>query len=91
MLLIDDSCFPFVVNVWSGVLSDDDLAARVAWQTETVKRGQNWLVLSDCRALVRPDGERRKRIAATMNALVGHGPRLVATAFVFDSPSSPTR
>lgn len=86
MFCADDSCFPFVVNTWSGVISDDDLADRTAWQDEVVKRGQNWVTLSDCRALVRPDGDGRRRIAETMNRLNARvGPQMVATAFVFES------
>ena len=86
MFIADDSSFPFVVNTWGDVISDEDLALRTAWQDEIVKRGQSWVTLSDCRGLVRPDGDGRKRIAATMNRLnARHGPQMLATAFVFDS------
>jgi hypothetical protein len=83
---VDDSCFPFVINRWTGAITDADSLARELWQEEIVRRGAHWVTLSDCRGLSLPDGPTRKRIAATMRHLDAKpGPQMVATAFVLNS------
>lgn len=87
MFHVDDSCFPFVVDTWSGVVTDADLVAREQWQHERAPRGEHWVTLADCRALQLPDGEVRRRIAEGMKRLDAlPGAKMRATAFVFSNP-----